>query len=471
MNQAYSNELRSDTATILIPLIAGATALAIFIAAIVNETFFSAWHLWLGLILALVSGSIGWRFLKSDRAMSGTIIFTAVHLLIFFLLILKSWSPGSMIPYFFAVLIIASSMFTQPDYGFITWGAATVLTALGISHHIDGTLNLIQHLAGPLLVNLLVAAAAYLSALEWQLAVESVSALHIKAQHRRDELFTIQEELRQANARLHNINEELEKARETAVAERDLRTRFMNQVSHELRTPINTIVNFAHILSQGELGSVSPKQIDYLGRIEKSGWHSMSVLNDLLDLAQMNAGEFRLKRQLVDLAAVCEEAMTSVRSLLRNPDIALVRDYPAVWPTVMVDPKRFQQALLNLLGNAAKYTDEGQIVLRVRTHQHTATFAVEDTGIGIPEEHHETVFQEFRQLDETIARQRIGTGLGLPISRHLIERHGGTLTVSSNPGQGSTFTITLPLTETEETNEPTASQLPSTEVVAPERPF
>lgn len=150
----------------------------------------------------------------------------------------------------------------------------------------------------------------------------------------------------------------------------------------------------------------------------------MSVLNDLLDLAQINAGEFRLKRQLVDLETVCEEAIASVRSLLQNPDIALVRDYPEVWPKVMVDPKRFQQALLNLLGNAAKYTDEGQITLRVRTHQHTATFAVEDTGIGIPEIHHETVFQEFRQLDETMARRRIGTGLGLPISRHLVERHG-----------------------------------------------
>ncbi len=471
MNQAYSNELRSDTATILIPLIAGATALATMIAGIADESFLSVWHFWLGMVLSIASGSIGWRFLKSDRAMSGTVIFTAVHLLIFFLIIYKNWTPGSMVPYFIAVLIIASSMFTQPDYGFITWGFATVLTALGISHHTNTTTELAQHLAGPLLVNLFVAGAAYLSALEWQLAVESVSALHIKVQHRRDELFAIQEELSRTNARLHSSNEELEKARATAVTERDLRTRFMNQVSHELRTPINTIVNFAHILSQGELGGVSEKQVDYLSRIEKSGWHSMSVLNDLLDLAQMNAGEFRLKRQKVDLAEVCEEAMSSVRGLLRNPEIALVRDYPEVWPDLFVDPKRFQQALLNLLSNAAKYTDEGQIILRVRTHQHTATFAIEDTGIGIPEEHHETVFQEFRQLDETFARQRIGTGLGLPISRHLIERHGGTLTVSSREGQGSIFTITLPLAEAESSNGTATPQSTTARAIAPKRPF
>ncbi|MEZ4593445.1 MAG: HAMP domain-containing sensor histidine kinase, partial [Chloroflexota bacterium] len=434
MNQAYSKELRADTAALLIPLIAGTTALSTLLVAVTVESFAASWHFWFSVVLAAASGIFGWQALKQERRFLGTVVFTAVHLLIFFLIINKNWAPGSMVPYLFAVLIIASSMFTQPDFGFIIWGVATLLTAIGISGHVDGTIELIKQIIGPIMVNLFVAGAAYFSALEWQMAVESVSALHLKAQHRRDELFAIQEELRLANAKLYSANEELEEARKTAVAERDLRTRFMHQVSHELRTPINTIVNFAHIIGQGELGTVSDRQVDYLNRIEKSGWHSMSVLNDLLDLAQMNAGEFRLKRQLVDLHAVCEEAVASVRSLLRNPDIELVRDYPDIWPQVMVDPKRFQQALLNLLGNAAKYTDEGQITLRVRTHQHTATFAVEDTGIGIPEEHFETVFQEFRQLDETMARRRIGTGLGLPISRHLIERHGGTLNVSSQIG-------------------------------------
>jgi signal transduction histidine kinase len=471
MDQAYSNELRADTASIMMPIIATITALVMMIVALAFDAFSLSWHLWLGMILAIIAGAVGQQLLKKGRAVLGTVIFTAVHLLILFLLLTQNWTPGSLIPYLFAVLIIASSMFTQPDYGFITWGAATVLTALGVSQHINDPLSLAQNIAGPVIVNFLIAAAIYLSALEWQFAVESVSSLHIKAQQRRDELFTIQEELKSVNARLLNVNEALEKARATAVAERDLRTRFMNQVSHELRTPINTIVNFAHILSQGELGQVSSRQIDYLGRIEKSGWHSMSVLNDLLDLAQMNAGEFRLKRERVDLKAVCEEAMASVRGLLQNPEVDLVRDYPAVWPEVLVDPKRFQQALLNLLSNAAKYTDQGQIILRVRTHQHTATFAVEDTGIGIKEEHYETVFQEFRQLDETIARKRIGTGLGLPISRQLIERHGGTLTLHSSVGQGSTFTITLPLADSDDTGDETPFKPLAAKSIAPEEPF
>ncbi|WP_420629560.1 sensor histidine kinase [Candidatus Leptofilum sp.] len=466
MDQAYSKELRADTAVLLIPLIAGATAVAALFAAIIVEDFVASWHLWLSVVLATASGLFGWRALKQERRIVGTVVFTTVHLLIFFLIIYKNWMPGSPLPYLYAILIIASSMFIQPDFSFVVWGIATLLTTIGISAHTEGITALLQQISSPIIVNFFVAGAAYFSALEWQVAVESVSSLHLKAQQRRDELFAIQEALRLANAKLHSANEELENARQTAVSERDLRTRFMHQVSHELRTPINTIVNFAHILGQGELGDVSDQQVDYLGRIEKSGWHSMSVLNDLLDLAQMNAGEFHLKMKLVDLHSVCEEAMASVRSLLRSPEIALVRDYPDVWPEVLVDPKRFQQALLNLLGNAAKYTDEGHIALRVRSHEQAATFAVEDTGIGIPEAHHEAVFQEFRQLYETSARRRIGTGLGLSISRHLIERHGGTLTLHSKPGHGSTFTITLPLANTIQPNGRN-----HTPTIAPERPF
>lgn len=466
MDQTYSKELRTDTAALLIPLIASVTALAALFAAVAEENINYSWHFWLSVIIATASGAFGWRALKENRRIVGTVVFTAVHLFIFSLVIYKNWSPGSLIPYMFAVLIIASSMFVQPDFGFVVWAVATFLTALTINSHTTTISELLQHISGPIIINFFVAGAAYFSALEWHVAVESVSALHLKTQQRRDELFAIQEELRLTNAKLHSTNEELETARQTAVAERDLRTRFMHQVSHELRTPINTIVNFAHIIGQGELGDVSERQVDYLGRIEKSGWHSMSVLNDLLDLAQMNAGEFRLKMEQVNLQAVCEDAMTSVRGLLRNPEIKLLRDYPEVWPQVLIDPKRFRQALLNLLGNAAKYTDDGQIVLRVRTHEESATFAVEDSGIGIPEEHHDEVFQEFRQLYETTARRRIGTGLGLPISKHLIEQHGGTLTLQSEVGKGSTFTITLPLAKTSNGNGRSA-----TPPIAQERPF
>ena len=227
----------------------------------------------------------------------------------------------------------------------------------------------------------------------------------------------------------------------------------MNNVSHELRTPLNSIVNFAHILTLGGRGEVTDGQKDYLGRIEQSGWHLLTVLNDLLDMAQIESGEFKLHLEKTHLYHICEEAMTSTRGLLLEKDneIELKREYPEVWPTVTVDQMRFKQSLINLLGNAAKYTEEGYIALRVIPKPDAILISVEDTGIGIPPEYHQAIFEEFRQVDETAARKRIGTGLGLPITKHLIERHGGTLNVRSAMGEGSTFTISLPLHETEET--------------------
>jgi signal transduction histidine kinase len=149
---------------------------------------------------------------------------------------------------------------------------------------------------------------------------------------------------------------------------------------------------------------------------------------------------------VTELGEICEEAMTSTRGLIldKEGEVELVRDYPQQWPVVRIDKMRMKQALINLLGNAAKYTDQGYIALRVRPNGESVHIVVEDTGMGIAPEHHDLVFQEFRQVESTAARRRMGTGLGLPITRHLVERHGGTVTLQSELGRGSLFTITLP---------------------------
>jgi signal transduction histidine kinase len=288
---------------------------------------------------------------------------------------------------------------------------------------------------------------------EWQYAVESVSDLHRNAQRRRDELFAIQEEVKRANGRLEFSNKQLDLARQEALDERDIRTRFMNHVSHELRTPLNAIVNFAHILAQGGRGEVNEMQADYLARIEKSGWHLLSVLNDLLDMAQIQAGEFKLYLEVTDMYAICEEAMTSTRGLILEEPVDLVRDYPEEWPLVYIDRMRVKQSLINLLGNAVKYTEEGTITLCVRQDEDKLLLIVEDTGIGIPPEYHEAIFKEFRQVNESAARRRVGTGLGLPITRHLIERHQGEVWVESESGKGSRFYISLPILPPDEVEE------------------
>ena len=449
MNQSsYTQELRHDTSTIVIPVIATLTIAACLSLTFTSSNFVDAWYYWISAIMASVGAWIAWRLIKSDKTPRGVSIFLVFYAGILTLIMSQVWSPGNPIPYLFSVLIIASSMFLKAQSGLTVWVVSIFLCFFGALY---GTKNssfilVTISLAPSIMINFLIALMAYLSAMEWEYAVESVSDLHINAQKRRDELFAAQEEVSMMNARLRFTNEQLEVARGTAVEERDLRTRFMNHVSHELRTPLNAMVNFAHILAMGGRGKVTEGQSDYLGRIEKSGWHLLSVLNDLLDMAQIEAGEFNLHLETADLQAICEEAMTSARGLILEQDeVDLVRDYPEEWPEVYVDKMRLKQALLNLLGNAVKYTESGYIALRVKPDNDMVHLTVEDTGIGIPETYLETIFQEFKQVDETAARKRIGTGLGLPITKHLIERHGGSVSVTSEVGKGSAFTLSIPI--------------------------
>jgi signal transduction histidine kinase len=162
-------------------------------------------------------------------------------------------------------------------------------------------------------------------------------------------------------------------------------------------------------------------------------------------MAQIQSGEFKLHPELTNLFSLCEDALDGTRALLQDKDIELVRIYPDFWPQLYVDPMRIKQALYNLLGNAAKYTEEGFVMLRVWSDETHHYLQVADSGIGIDPEHHARIFREFQQVDETAARRRVGTGLGLPITRHLVERHAGTISVDSAAGEGSRFTIALPL--------------------------
>lgn len=448
MNREYSNELRLDTASLVFPVTSVLFLVYVLFSLVISVSagLSGLGHLLVVLLLSPLVTRYALRQSKKPNASTGRWVFIAVHLLLLTLLFGHNLSNsiGAVIPYFFTLLIIAASMTIAPIAGLYVWGISVPLVILAV--WLNG-LSILSfgNLLAPMILGLLTAVAMYLSAMDWQLAVESVSVLHRRAQARRDELFAIKEELSAANDRLISLNQELDRARRAALHERDIRTRFMNNVSHELRTPLNAIVNFAHILKQGGVGEVNQIQTDYLARIEKSGWHLLEVLNDLLDMAQIEAGEFRLYLKVSDLRDVCEEAVSSVQGLmLENDAVTFQTEYPDEWPLVCVDQIRLKQGLINLLGNAVKYTETGSITLRVFADETNVYLQVADTGVGIAPEYHELIFQEFKQVDETAARKRIGTGLGLPITRHLVERHGGTITLESEPGKGSTFTICLP---------------------------
>ncbi|PID85435.1 MAG: hypothetical protein CSA11_07790 [Chloroflexi bacterium] len=457
IDQDYRQELRTDSSQVIFPFTAVLIVLTCT-AAIISSPLQEGRYYFIYILGGLLFIIASWNLIQRGYPTLGSWLYILSNIFFLTLILVTEYVPGQVgvYPYIFSFLIVISAMILPISSGMITWAISTI-SILGGLIFIDALniATLIDYLPA-ILVNLMLSILAYLSAMEWQVAVESTSYLHLRVQQRRDDLFHTQEELRLTNGRLQFMNSQLDLARQDAENERDVRTRFMNNVSHELRTPLNSIVNFAHILSLGGHGEVSAGQQDYLERIEKSGWHLLNILNDLLDMAQIESGEFKLHLRPTHLYNICEEAMTSTRGLLleKENEIELLREYPEEWPPVLVDQMRFKQALINLLGNAAKYTEKGYIALRVIPQEETISLIVEDTGIGIPPEFHQAVFEEFRQVDDTVARKRIGTGLGLPITRHLIERHGGTVTLESTVGQGSKFTITLPIIQSETVIEP-----------------
>lgn len=433
---------------LVIPAISSVLTIVGILAAVTlsNDNRADIWSIWVAVVASPIVSYIAWQIMARDeRQQTAGTLFIGTHVLLLTLIYSQTWSQHHIVPFLFGILIIVSSMVMYNGASFVIWpissGLLVVTTYIVSGRELNTTLTTLV----PVLFNFMLAIVSYLSTYDWELALESVNEIRQKAQARRDELFSIKEALDHSNAELRASNDALEIARQDALNERDLRTRFMNNVSHELRTPLNAIVNFAHIIAAGACGPTTERQTDYLKRVEQAGWHSLNVLNDLLDLAQIQAGEFRLNLQVINLRDICEDAMSNTRGLILDKPIDLIRDYPTEWPCVNVDAVRLKQAMINLLGNAAKYTDEGSIGLRVRQEGSWVKIMVADTGIGIAPEHHEVIFQEFRQVNEGDARKRVGTGLGLPITRHLIERHGGTLTLLSEPGVGSVFTLTLPV--------------------------
>ncbi|MEO0035049.1 MAG: hypothetical protein RLZZ501_1072, partial [Pseudomonadota bacterium] len=222
---------------------------------------------------------------------------------------------------------------------------------------------------------------------------------------------------------------------------------FLATVSHELRTPLNAVIGFSEALLSRALGPLDPAQVqDYLDLIHTAGQHLGALINDILDVSRVELGHLDLADDEIDPA----ELMTSVRLLLSphatDAGIRLTSDLPPALPRFRADLRRLRQALLNLVTNAIKFTPAGgTVTLRVRADAAGLRIEVEDTGIGIPPEHHGRVWQPFFQADAEHARSHDGAGLGLAIVKRLIEAQGGTVGLDSAPGQGTRVTIHLPL--------------------------
>jgi signal transduction histidine kinase len=228
-----------------------------------------------------------------------------------------------------------------------------------------------------------------------------------------------------------------------------LKTQFLANMSHELRTPLNSIIGFSRVILKGIDGPITPQQEEDLKAIYNAGQHLLGLINDVLDLSKIEAGKVELAFSEVDLKDVLRGVMSTADGLVQGKAIELVTDIPDDLPTITADSIRVRQVLLNLVSNAVKFTERGQIGVSARRLDSGARpeilVAVFDTGPGIAPEDQRKLFEPFSQVDASPTRKTGGTGLGLSICRHLVELHGGRIWVESALGEGSTFAFTLPI--------------------------
>jgi PAS domain S-box-containing protein len=244
------------------------------------------------------------------------------------------------------------------------------------------------------------------------------------------------------NARLY------EEQRHTAERLREvdkLRTQFLANMSHELRTPLNSIIGFSRVILKGIDGPLTEMQQTDLGAIYNSGQHLLGLINDILDMSKIEAGKMELNFDEVDLKPIIKGVMSTAIGLVKDKPITLEHYVPEDLPSIWADGTRVRQVLLNLVSNATKFTETGKITLSAEYGAEWVDIKVIDTGTGIPKDKLESIFEEFTQVDGSTTRAVGGTGLGLPITRHFVEMHGGTITVESELDVGSTFSIRLPI--------------------------
>jgi signal transduction histidine kinase len=224
-----------------------------------------------------------------------------------------------------------------------------------------------------------------------------------------------------------------------------LKSRFLATISHELRTPLNAILGFSQMLLRPSKGVLTPKQAEMVQRIFTNGKNLLQMLNEVLDFTQIEANYLHLQPELLNLKDLITTTVEEVRSLALLKELNLSIQFNLKNAVIFNDTVRLRQALINLLSNAIKFTDAGRVWVEVKEiSPNRVSIAVCDTGMGIAPEHMEYIFEAFRQIDQTNTRKHSGTGLGLAITRTLVAMMGGTLTVKSELGKGSSFRIELP---------------------------
>jgi GAF domain-containing protein len=254
--------------------------------------------------------------------------------------------------------------------------------------------------------------------------------------------FAAQSALAILNARLfHEIED---KSRQLEVASQH-KSQFLANMSHELRTPLNAILGYTELMTDGAYGEPSEKMLGILRRLEANGRHLLGLINDVLDLSKIEAGQLELELSDYSVQDIAQTVRSTLEPLATDKKLMFKVEVAPQLPPGRGDGRRLTQVLINLVGNAIKFTDTGEVAIKAEANNGSFHVSVRDTGPGISAADQAKLFQEFQQADNAITRKKGGTGLGLAISKRIVEMHGGKIWVESQPGQGSTFAFTLPV--------------------------
>jgi signal transduction histidine kinase len=244
------------------------------------------------------------------------------------------------------------------------------------------------------------------------------------------------------NARLFREIEDKSRQLEEASQHK---SQFLANMSHELRTPLNAILGYTELMADGAYGEPSEKMLGILKRLEANGRHLLGLINDVLDLSKIEAGQLELELSDYSVQDIAQTVRSTLEPLAADKKLAFKVDMAPGLPSGRGDGRRLTQVLINLVGNAIKFTDAGEVAIKAEANNGAFHVSVRDTGPGISAPDQAKLFQEFQQADNAITRKKGGTGLGLAISKRIVEMHGGRIWVESQPGQGSTFAFTLPV--------------------------
>ncbi len=230
------------------------------------------------------------------------------------------------------------------------------------------------------------------------------------------------------------------------------KSQFLANMSHELRTPLNAILGYSELMADGAYGEPSEKMLGVLKRLESNGKHLLGLINDVLDLSKIEAGQLVLELSDYSVQDIAQTVRSTLEPLAADKKLAFKVEMAAELPPGHGDGRRLTQVLINLVGNAIKFTDAGEVAIKAEANNGSFHVSVRDTGPGISAADQARLFQEFQQADNAITRKKGGTGLGLAISKRIIEMHGGKIWVESQVGKGSTFSFTLPVVVEQQVN-------------------